>query len=257
MGECRDLEPLLASYVDDAAGPDARAAVEAHLRACPACCDCVTAERAARELVRERRETLRGCASEHLKRRCAAHGAVTRQPAAPQAKRPFVRRTLVPLSVAATLAIVAVSFFLTFSRDAEVLAAQLAADHVSCFKFKQEPGRLVDATAMSEEWGRTRGWPITIPAGSADHGLTLIDVRRCGSSDGIAAHLMYKWRGAPLSVYVMNSESRRARNEQQFVETLGQDAVVWKDHGRTYVVVAKAPPHDLAKVVKYVKATAW
>jgi anti-sigma factor RsiW len=257
MGECRDIEPLLASYVDDAAEPDARAAVEAHLRICPACCDCVTAERGARELVRARRDTLRGCASEQLKRRCAAHGAATRPPVSPQAHRPFVRRTLVPLSLAATLAIVAVAFFLTFSRNAEVLAAQLAADHVSCFKFAPESGRLLDAATMSEEWGRTRGWPITIPAGSADHGLTLIDVRRCGSSDGIAAHLMYKWHGAPLSVYVMNSESRRARYEQQLVETLGQEAVVWKDRGRTYVVVAKAPPRDLEKVVKYVKATAW
>jgi anti-sigma factor RsiW len=257
MGECRDIEPLLASYVDDAAEPDARAAVEAHLRVCPACCECVSAERGARELVRARRETLRGCASEQLKRRCAAHGAAIRPPAAPHAQRPFIRRTLVPLSLAATLAIVAVTFFLTFSRNAEVLAAQLAADHVSCFKFAPEPGRLVDAATMSQEWGRTRGWPITIPAGSADHGLTLIDVRRCGSSDGIAAHLMYKWRGAPLSVYVMNSESRRARYEQQLVETLGQEAVVWKDRGRTYVVVAQAPPRDLEKVVKYVKATAW
>ena len=257
MGECRDLEPLLASYVDDAADPDARAAVESHLRMCPACRDCVTAERAAREMIRARRETLRGCASEQLKRRCAAHGAASREPALPQARRPFIRRTLIPLSLAATLAIVAVTFFLTFSRNAEVLAAQLAADHVSCFKFAPEPGRLVDAAVMSAEWGRTRGWPITIPAGSADHGLTLIDVRRCGSSDGIAAHLMYKWRGAPLSVYVMNSESRRARQDQQFVETLGQEAVVWKDRGRTYVVVAQAPPRDLEKVVKYVKATAW
>ena len=254
MGECRDLEPLLASYVDDAADPDARAAVESHLRACPACRDCVTAERAAREMVRARRDNLRGCASEQLKRRCAAHGAATRQPTAP---RPFIRRTLVPLSLAATLAIIAVTSFLTFSRNAEVLAAQLAADHVSCFKFAPDSGRLVDAAAMSEEWGRTRGWPITIPAASADHGLTLIDVRRCGSSDGMAAHLMYKWRGAPLSVYVMNSESRRARQDQQFVETLGQEAVVWKDRGRTYVVVAQASPRDLEKVVKYVKATAW
>ena len=256
MGECRDLEPLLASYVDEAAEPEARTAVEAHLRVCPACCDCVAAERAAREMIRARRDTLRGCASDQLKRQCAAHCAATRQATSAPAQRSFIRRTVVPLTIAATLALAAVTFFFTVSRNAEVLAAQLAADHVKCFKFSPDPARQIDATAMSEEWGQKRGWPITIPAGSADHELTLVDVRRCGSSDGIAAHLMYKWRGTPLSLYVMNSESRRARQQQQFVKTLGQEAVVWKDRGRTYVIVAQATPRDLEPVVNYVKASA-
>jgi anti-sigma factor RsiW len=109
---------------------------------------------------------------------------------------------------------------------------------------------------MSEEWGRKRGWPITIPAGSADHELTLIDVRRCGSTDGMAAHLMYKWRGTPLSVYVMNSESRRARQQQEYFETLGQETAVWKDRGRTYVIVAQVSQRELEPVVAYVKASA-
>jgi len=257
MGECRDLEPLLASYVDDAAEPDARAAVEAHLRVCPACSRCVTAERAAREMLHVRRESLRGCASEHLKRRCAAHGLASRPATPAPAPRSFIRRTLVPLTLAATLALVAVTFFFTFSRSAEVLAAQLAADHVKCFKFSPDPARQIDAKALSDEWARTRGWAIHIPTGSVDQDLTLVDVRRCGSSDGIAAHLMYKWRGTPLSVYVMNSESRRARQQQEFVETLGQEAVVWKDRGRTYVIVAQAQPRDLEPVVRYVKTTAW
>ena len=256
MGECRDFEPLLASYVDDAADQDVRGAVEAHLRVCPACCDCVAAERAAREMVRARRDSLRGCASEQLKRRCAAHGATTHQLKASPAPRPFIRRTLVPLSLAATLALAAVTFFFTFTKNAEVLAAQLAADHVKCFKFSPDPARQIDPAALSQEWGRTRGWPITIPAGSVDQGLTLVDVRRCGSSDGIAAHLMYKWRGTPLSVYVMNSESSRARHDQQFVETLGQEAVVWKERGRTYVIVAQGKPRDLEPVVRYVRASA-
>jgi hypothetical protein len=225
----------------------------------------VAAERAARDLVRARRENLRGCASEGLKRRCAAQceppglNPAAPQPASGQAhtRRPFIRRTLVPLSLAATLVLVVATFFFAFSRNVEVLAAQLAADHVKCFKFTPaDAAHRVDPVALSQEWTRTRGWPISIPASAVDHNLVLVDVRRCGSTDGLAAHLMYRWRGAPLSVYVMNNESRRATTEQQFVETLGQDAVVWKVGGRTYAVVAQGSPADLEPVVRYVRASA-
>lgn len=255
MAQCRELDPLLAPYVDDAAEPEMRAAVDAHLSVCPPCRDRVAAERAARDLVHARRESLRVCASEALKRRCAAHG---RPPAAvTPLRRPFIRRTIVPLSLAATLVLIVATFFLTFSGNVEVLAAQLAADHVKCFKFSSsDTAQQLDASALSQEWARTRGWPLTIPASAADHSLVLVDVRRCGSTDGLAAHLMYQWRGAPLSVYVMNNESRRASREQQFVETLGQDAVVWTDRGRTYAIVAHASPRELEPVVRYVRARA-
>lgn len=254
MAQCRELDPLLAPYVDDAAEPEMRAAVDAHLSVCPPCRDRVAAERAARELVHARRESLRGCASETLKRRCVAH---SRPAAAVPIRRPFIRRTIVPLSLAATLVLIVATFFITFTGNAEVLAAQLAADHVKCFKFSSsETARQLDASALAEEWARTRGWALAIPASAADHNLVLVDVRRCGSTDGLAAHLMYRWRGAPLSVYVMNSESRKATHEQQLVQTLGQDAVVWKDHGRTYVVVAQATPTELEPVVRYVRAMA-
>jgi anti-sigma factor RsiW len=255
MAQCRELDPLFAPYVDDAAEPEMRAAVDAHLTVCPPCRDRVAAERAARDLVRARQESLRGCASERLKRRCAAQC----RPAAGATpiRRPFIRRTIVPLSLAATVVLIVATFFLTFSGNVEVLAAQLAADHVKCFKFSpSETAQQLDASALSQEWARTRGWPLTIPASAADHNLVLVDVRRCGSTDGLAAHLMYKWRGAPLSVYVMNNESRRAAHEQQFVQTLGQDAVVWKDQGRTYVIVAQASPTELEPVVRYVRARA-
>jgi anti-sigma factor RsiW len=255
--QCRDLEPLLASYVDDMAEPDTRAAVDAHLSACPPCRDRAAAERAARDLVRARRDSLRGCASEGLKHRCAEQSGAFRAIQPSPARRPFLRRTLVPLSLAATVVLVVATFFFAFSRNAEVLAAQLAADHVKCFKFNaSDTAPRLDAAALSREWMRTRGWPISIPASTPDHNLVLVDVRRCGSTDGPAAHLMYTWRGAPLSVYVMNSESRRARTDQQFVQTLGQHAVVWKDHGRTYVIVADGAAAELAPVVRYVRSAA-
>jgi anti-sigma factor RsiW len=260
MSKCSDLEPMFAPYVDGATEPQARAAVEAHLSKCPPCRERVTVERVAREMVHARRDSLRGCASDHLRSRCAAQRAVaTIGAAAARFRSPsFVRRTLVPLSLAASIVLVASILFITLGKQVEVLAAQFAADHVKCFQFSstdvaQPPP---DAGLLSQKWARERGWSLKIPASTADYDLELLGIRRCGSTDGTAAHMMYRWRGEPLSVYVMNNESKRAREQEQFVETLGKDAVIWKHAGRTYAIVADASRSDLEPVVRYVRASA-
>jgi hypothetical protein len=68
--------------------------------------------------------------------------------------------------------------------------------------------------------------------------------------------MMYRWRGAPLSVYVLNSASTRAGGVEQFVEKIGQEAIVWSHDGRTYAVVARGKRSELEPVVKYVKVHA-
>jgi anti-sigma factor RsiW len=243
---------MFAPYVDGAAEPDQRAAVDAHLTRCPPCRDRVSMERAAHEVVCARRETLRGHASHELKHRCAAR----RGAAAPPAKRGFIRTTLVPLSLAASVLLVATVLFAFFGRSVEVLAAQLAADHIKCFQFSSSSPAHADAQLLSREWVNTRGWSIHIPPSARDYGLELVGLRRCGSTDGITAHMMYKWRGAPLSVYVLNSESRHAPGHEEFVDTLGERAVIWKQEGRTYAVVADASRSELEPVIRYVKAQA-
>ncbi len=72
-------------------------------------------------------------------------------------------------------------------------------------------------------------------------------------TEGRAAHLMYKWRGEPLSVYVLPSEGHRGRI-QEVVERFGHEAVLWTDRGRTYAVLARGRPEDFDNVVRYVKA---
>ena len=67
---------------------------------------------------------------------------------------------------------------------------------------------------------------------------------------------MYKWRGQPLSVYVLNTAASSATNVDQFVETVGQEAIVWSERGRTYAVVAQARPAELQHVAQYVRRTA-
>ena len=53
---------------------------------------------------------------------------------------------------------------------------------------------------------------------------------------------MYKWRGQPFSVYVLNSEHPRVGSVPRLVERLGQEEMIWSKGGRTYAVVARGQP---------------
>jgi anti-sigma factor RsiW len=257
MSDCRNLEPLFAPYVDGDAEPQTRSAIDRHLVACPPCRDRVAAERAAREVLLARRQGLRACATQHLRSRCAAQRALAEPASASPAARPgFIRRTLIPLSMAASLLlVVGAIFFFGLNRGVELLAAQLAADHVKCHWFADHDAR-PDPTLLSTEWKKDNGWPLKVPASTPELDLQLVGIRRCGSTEGPNAHILYNWRGTELSVYVMNRESSRATEKPQFVTKVGEETVIWSEGGRTYAVVASGNRRDLAPLVDYVKLSA-
>jgi anti-sigma factor RsiW len=254
MSKCRDLDPLFAPYADgDVAAAD-RASVEAHLERCPPCRERVAEQRAVRAVLVARRPTLRACASEHLRARCAAYGR-------PAARRPFpfslssTARRWVPLSVAATLVLAVAGAFLFGINDrVQALTAQLTLDHVTCFQFAPERLGHADAATASSDWMAKQGWPIQIPASSEGAQLELLGVRLCSLPSGRVAHVLYKWRGEPLSVFVVPRTIRRMREQEELVEKFGHEAVMWTDGNRTYVVLSRADPADLAPVVRYVRA---
>ena len=248
MTTCRDIEPQLARYVD--ADPDADIhLVESHLRLCPSCRARVREEKAAHDLVCARRTTLRASAPPALRRRCAAHC---------QARRGslLTRRPWMPLSLAATLAI-ALGMFLVFGwgSSVETYAAQLAADHLKCFQFPPSAEPAEDVSLVAQTWHKTAGWPLKIAASSPPEQLKLLGVRRCGSSRGRVAHILYKWRGQPLSVYVLNGRFDHAPDagHDHDVNRLGEHAIVWSERERTYAVVASRRLPDLAHAAKYVR----
>jgi anti-sigma factor RsiW len=253
MAECRDVEPLFAPYVDGGAQADERATVDAHLRSCPPCRDRVASERAVRDALVSCRETFHPAASPDLRRRCEACYVPSPRTAASR----LARRPWVPLSMAATLALAVVGVFLySLNAGVEALVSQLAVDHVKCFQFADEPQIMPDATTLGREWSTARGWTLKIPASAPVQQLELLGLRRCISTEGLTAHLMYKWRGQPLSVYVLKSANTRLGSGTRFVEKLGQEAIIWSKDGRTYAVVARGRPDDLEQVVQYVRRTA-
>ena len=257
MSDCRNLEPMFAPYVDGESEPQTRAAIDRHLGLCPPCRDRVAAERVAREVLLARRQSLRGCATEHLRRRCAGQHALAQPAPGTQPARPgFIRRTFVPFSMAASLLLVVGTIFLFgMNRGVELLAAQLAVDHIKCHWFANHETR-PDPIALSKEWMRDRGWPVKVPASTPKYDLELIGMRQCGSTEGPNAHILYNWRGTELSLYVMNTASSRATERAQFVTKVGQETVIWNEGARTYAVVASGTRRDLTPIVDYVKLSA-
>lgn len=258
MSDCREIEQLLTPYVDGEAQHTECAAVDTHLRTCPRCREHVANERAMRQAFAGCREKLRVCATADLRRRCEAGRPVAATaPAFVPAASVFQRRTWVPLSMVATLVLAVAGVFLYGLRGgSEALAAQLAVDHIKCFEIAPTPTILPDAKTIAREWATARGWSIKVPESTRLEDLELLGVRRCISTSGHTAHVMYKWHGQPLSVYVLNTHDPRVSDVPRLIEHFGQEEIIWARGGRTYAVVARGRASDIEQVAHYVRAWA-
>lgn len=248
MSSCREIEPLFASYVDGDVSSEQRAVVLAHLDRCLPCREVVAGERTVRDVLHARRTGLRACATERLRQRCAAQCA--KRQAAPGVPR---WRRVVPLSLAATLVLAVAGLFVYSAvNQVEALAAQFTADHVKCSRFGSPSAG--DPVAAAGRWVSSNGWPITVPKSAPSEDLEFLTVRRCLVTDGRTAHLMYNWRGAPLSVFVL-PEAVDELGARRLISRFGHEAVMWSSGGRTYVVVARGARAQLEPVVRYVRAS--
>jgi len=261
MSKCRDLDPLFAPYADGDVQAGERGSVESHLEKCPPCRERVAEQRAVHSVLAAHRPSLRASASEGLRARCAAQAGRSPANAVIPRHQPIVRPRLsrwVPLSLAATLLLaVGGAFIFGLNDNVEALAAQLTIDHVKCFQFAPERLKHTDATTAERDWADKQGWAIAIPASSSSAGLELLGVRRCATTtSGRVAHVMYTWRGQPLSMFVVPRTIHDLPEQQEFIEKFGHEAVIWTARDRTYVLLARGQPSELAPVVGYVRETA-
>lgn len=251
MANCREIEAKLAEYVDGHQAEAERAAVERHLQSCPPCRTRAAGERTAHDLVCARRDTLRAPAPGHLRERCAAQRQAARPPAAVLARTPWVR-----FSLAASVLLAAGLFVLFgWGSSVETYAAQLSADHLKCFQYPPEATSAPDVTLLGRTWQTQSGWGLKVADSSTMEGLTLLGIRKCGSSRGRVAHIFYRWHGEALSVYVLNHRFDHSANaaHDHDVNRLGEHAIVWTDHDRTYAVIADHRLPDLQRVATYVR----
>ena len=229
MPSCREIDPLFAAYVDGEATATERAAVDAHLKACPKCRHQTALQALMRDTVREK--LCRPCAPEVLRERCqaAAHRGIL----------PFriTRSRLASFSMAAALMIVlgGVLLYSLTGLSPTVLAAQLTLDHVKCFAI-DSPTAPVEVDASEKQYARDYGQQVQLPRAEVA-GLLLVGIRRCYCGEGAAAHAMYRLNGQPVSLYVIPD----ARRERASTDVFGHDAVIWSKQNATYVLVSREP----------------
>jgi anti-sigma factor RsiW len=244
---CGDLEALGVAYIDDEIGQPERARVDDHLRHCPPCRERIEAERAARDTVRAARLHLREPAPARLRARC--EGAC-RQPATNPGAPAQRRSRAVPLSLAAAaLLALAVTWFGRLDAGTSVLAAQVTLDHMKCAKFNSS--RVAGSPSqLAAYWRETAGWPIIVPAAIDTGDLRLSGIRRCASSEGQTAHIMYSYRGRPVSLFIAREDS--PRTAQDF-DLFGHETIVWSADERTYLLVGDESRQDLQAIAALIR----
>jgi len=253
MSDCRSIDPLITPYVDEDIDSTGRRRVDEHVRRCPPCHSRVAAERAVRNLVHTKRgEIARGAAPSDLRARCLAL-----RPAKAYAGASAWRLRMKPLAIAAGLVLVVGGAFVYEATDqsTRLLAAQLTADHVKCFGMNALLGSNPDAAVIERAMASTFGWEMQVPE-SHDGGLELVGARPCLYAKGKAAHLMYRHHGQPLSVFMLPQVTRPDNSEHtpEMLDVMGHEAVVWSQHGRTYVLIARESEPDAMRAVSIVQA---
>lgn len=251
MPNCQSIDPFVTPYIDGEIAAADRSLVEEHLRACAPCHSRVAAERAARSVVHARRSALQHeHASPALRDRCVAAGRV-----APFAPPPTVfswRGRLAPIALAASLTLVVGGTFVyrLTDRSATVLAAELTADHVKCFALNQVISTDQDRARVERSLAASFGWEARLPEQPERMGLQLVGARPCLYGEGRVAHIMYRYQGHPVSVFMLP----RTVRGQSLVKVLGHECAIWSEGDRTFVVVAREPRNDVQRIASFVQA---
>jgi anti-sigma factor RsiW len=231
--DCRQIEALLPPFVDGAAGEIDRARVAAHLGRCPSCRQAAQAQGAVRALLRERHAAL-GCGAP------AGLAGELRITAARSAAAPLLgRRGRLSALAAAAAVVVAGAAVVAWgtSRSSVLLAAQLTLDHIKCFIIDgADHADHLTAAAAEVRMQEQFGWSVPIPTPAAMPGVHLVSVRRCLFGEGVIAHVLYRVRGQPVSLFVIPERDATAAK----IAAFGRRTQVLTRGGATLVVVAPA-----------------
>lgn len=250
MDECRRTGERLTPYVDEVLPPGERSEVDKHLQDCPPCRTAATEEQGGRTVLRDcagrlRAETL----PPGLRSRCEAlareHGRVRRAA--------WWRTRFVPVALVAALVMVIGLGLLSLAtrRSTALLAAQLTADHVKCFKVFAPSGETDASQVQAQLEGY--GWDLRVPPSSPENGVRLLGGRRCLYADGTIPHVMYQAGAQQVSLFRLDGVSR----PEATVAALGHRCRIWSRDGHTYVLVAsESADADLDRIARYVQEQA-
>lgn len=255
MPNCQSIDPLVTPYVDEELAAGDRVFVEEHLRLCPPCHQRVAAERAVRAIVHTHKPLLqRECASSTLRKACAGLTART-MPTAAEAWPPerAWRVRLAPFALAASVVLLVGGAFVyqVTDRSTTVMAAELTADHVKCFALNTLLGTHQALSVVESSVAGSFGWQARLPADAERGGLELVGERPCLYGEGRVAHIMYRYHGHPVSLFMLPHSTR----PESLTEVMGHECAVWSSGNRTFVLIAREPRDDVARMASFVQAS--
>jgi anti-sigma factor RsiW len=287
MKSCTTIDPLVTPYLDGELPAADRQRVDDHVGRCPPCRSRVAAEDAARRLVHERKAMLTAApAPPALRKQCAlfamaglktratpdtpaASGAPTvAAPAAAARNTPtvvaqvfrpaavrrfFMPRRLLPLALAASLVMAVGGVFLYrgTGSSARLMAAELTADHVKCFGMDDLLGTHDSPTMVETSMLSGFDWHVHMPEDLAGVGLQLVGSRPCLYARGKVAHIMYRYQGRPVSIFMVPGSPRA----DDLVEVFGHEAVIWSVGDRTFVLIARGSRDEVMRMASFVRAS--
>jgi anti-sigma factor (TIGR02949 family) len=254
MLSCEDVDRRLTAYLDAEVDGVERRGIEQHLTACPPCSRRAAAEQTAKRVVAVRARALSlAHAPAGLRARCAALapssvGASPPAFAAWWSATAWRRLGLASAAVAVLLfAVLAVG---VVSHSPTLLAAELRLDHMKCFAFFEPRAAHADPLAVAAQLEHDYGWRCRVPGSEPAQRLTLLGARRCLSTDGQVAHVLYRHGGRPVSLFMVPQTS----HPETRVDVAGRVAVIWSSDKTTFVALGDESEHDLQPVFEYLKA---
>jgi anti-sigma factor RsiW len=264
MSKCQSIDPLVTPYVDGELAAEDRTIVDEHLHRCPPCHTRVAVEAAVRDLTRALKPGLTAerapaalhaqCSKLARQRAEAAgiqRGATLRPSARGVLKAPWHALQPRVVALALTSLLVAGAFlYVATLYSARLLAAELCADHLTCFAANSVLGTHDGPAAVESAMLSTFGWHLHLPDQFDARGLELVGARRCLYGEGRVAHLMYRDRGRPVSIYMLPKSVRA----EDFVETLGHEVAIWSSGDRTFVLITRGSRDEVQQMASFVKA---
>jgi anti-sigma factor RsiW len=245
---CQSIDSLVTPYVDGKINETDRDLVDRHLGACRPCRGRVHAEQAVHALISTRRSALGGDAvPPALRARCALLG----RHATPLLRTPTRRARATGFALAAGLVLVVAGAFVfeATGRSTRVLAAELTADHMKCFRVIDSGfGAHQGPQAVESSMASSFGWQMRLPEHAERAGLELVGARRCVYGQGVVAHIMYRHNGNPVSIFML---PKRARPEE-LIEVMGHQAAIWSVGDRTFVLIAREPRAEVERMTSFV-----
>jgi hypothetical protein len=133
----------------------------------------------------------------------------------------------------------------------QVIAAELAADHVKCIMMNAVLGTHDTAESVYSEMKQGFGWDAHLPEHPEQADLELVGSRPCLYERGKIAHIMYRHHGVAVSVYMLPGTER----SDEFRKAFGHEAAIWSDSDRTFVLIARAPRAEVEQMVTFVQAS--